>query len=127
MTDKFEMSMMGELELFLGFEVKQLSRRTFINQEKYTQDIIKRFKYDGLKGAKTPMPLKCQLHLDPNGKEVDQREYRSMIGSLLYLCASRPDIILSGGHVCKISIRTKGETNSGCQKNLSIFGSYPKL
>src|SRR3954464_798579 len=97
MTDKFEMSMMGELEFFLGFEVRQLSRGTFINQAKYTQDMLKRFKYDGLKGAKTPMPLKCQLDLDPNGKEVDQREYRSMIGSLLYLCASRPDIMLSVG------------------------------
>src|SRR3954469_2972863 len=59
--------------------------------------MLKRFKYDGLKGAKTPMPLKCQLDLDPNGKEVDQREYRSMIGSLLYLCASRLDIMLSVG------------------------------
>src|SRR4051812_14538603 len=97
MTDKFEMSMMGELEFFLGFEVKQLSRGTFINQTKYTQDMLKRFKYDGLKGAKTPMTLKCQLDLDLNGKEVDQREYRSMIGSLLYLCASRPDIMLSVG------------------------------
>src|ERR1043165_6041581 len=53
-TDKFEMSMMGELEFFLGFEVKQLSRVTFINQAKYTQDMLKRFKYDDLKGAKTP-------------------------------------------------------------------------
>jgi len=97
MTDKFEMSMMGEMEFFLGFEVKQLSRGTFINQEKYTQDMLKRFKYDDLKGAKTPMPLKCNLDLDPNGKEVDQREYHSMIGSLLYLCASRPDIMLSVG------------------------------
>src|SRR4051812_31657826 len=57
MTNKFEMSMMGELEFFLGFEVKQFSRGTFINQAKYTQDMLKRFKYDGLKGAKTPMLL----------------------------------------------------------------------
>ena len=97
MTDKFEMSMMGELEYFLGFEVKQLSRGTFINQAKYTQNMLKRFKLDEVNGAKNPMPLKCQLDLDPNGKEVDQREYRSMIGSLLYLCASRTDIILSVG------------------------------
>jgi len=59
--------------------------------------MLKRFKLDGLKGAKTPMPTKCSLDLDPNGKEVDQTLYRSMIGSLLYLCASRPDIMLSVG------------------------------
>ena len=77
--------------------MKQLPRGTFINQAKYTQDMLKRFKLDEVKGAKTPMPVKCQLDLDSNGKEVDQREYRSMMGSLLYLCASRPDIMLSVG------------------------------
>jgi hypothetical protein len=53
----------------------------------------------GVNGAKTPMPTKDNLDLDPNGKEVDQKLYRSMIGFLLYLCASRPDIMLSVG-VC---------------------------
>jgi hypothetical protein len=52
-----------------------------------------------LKRAATPMPTKCHLEIDPNGKDVDQKVYRSMIGSLLYLCASRPDIMLSVG-VC---------------------------
>jgi hypothetical protein len=90
--------MMGELKLFLGFEVKQLKGGTFINQAKYTQDMLKKFKMDsGLKGAKTPMPTKVTLDLDPNGKEVDQELYCSMIGSLLYLCASRPDVMLSVG------------------------------
>ena len=97
MTKEFEMSMIGELKFFLGFEVKQRSEGTFINQAKYTQDILKRFKLDDLKPAKanTPMPLKCQLDSDPNGKAMDQKVYRSMIGSLLYLCASSPDIMLS--------------------------------
>jgi hypothetical protein len=73
MTDKFQMSMMGELKFFLGFEVRQLRGCTFINQAKYTQDMLKRFKMDsGVKGAKTPMPTKVTLELDPNGKEVDQ-------------------------------------------------------
>jgi hypothetical protein len=98
MIDKFEMSMMGELKFFLGFEVKQLKGGTFINQAKYTQDMLKKFKMDiGVKGAKTPMPTKVTLDLDPNGKEVDQKLYCSMIGSLLYLCESRPDIMLSVG------------------------------
>src|SRR3954467_2500931 len=57
--------------------------------------MLKKFKFDQVKGAKTPMPTKVNLDLDPNGKDVDQKLYRSMIGSLLYLCASRPDIMLS--------------------------------
>jgi hypothetical protein len=97
MTKEFEMSMMGELKYFLGFEIKQLQGGTFINQAKYTQDMLKRFELDQVKGAKTPMPTTSQLDLDPNGKAVDQKVYRSMIGSLLYLCASRPDIMLSVG------------------------------
>ncbi|KAK1650001.1 hypothetical protein QYE76_067806 [Lolium multiflorum] len=90
MTDRFEMSMMGEMKFFLGFEIKQLREGTFINQAKYLQDMLKRFKMTELKGVATPMVTKCHLALDPNGKEVDQKVYRSMIGSLLYLCASRP-------------------------------------
>jgi hypothetical protein len=97
MTDEFEISMMGELKFFLGFEVKQYREGTFINQAKYTQYMLKKFVLDKVKGAKTPMPTKFYLDLDPNGKEVDQKVYRSMIGSLLYLCASRPDIMLSVG------------------------------
>ncbi|KAK1696173.1 hypothetical protein QYE76_012870 [Lolium multiflorum] len=93
MTDRFEMSMMGEMKFFLGFEIKQLREGTFINQAKYLQDMLKRFKMTELKGVATPMVTKCHLALDPNGKEVDQKVYRSMIGSLLYLCASRPDIV----------------------------------
>ena len=62
---------------------------------KPNQDMLKRFKLSDAKPASTPMPVKCQLDIDPNGKEVDQKVYHSMIGSLLYLCASRPDIILS--------------------------------
>ena len=52
-----------------------------------------------LNGAPTPMATKCHLDLDPNGKDVDQKVYRSMIGSLIYLCASRLDIVLAVG-VC---------------------------
>ena len=82
---------------FLGFEVKQRRDGTFINQAKYTQHMLKRFKLSDVKPASTPMPVKFQLDIDPNDKAVDQKVYRSMIGSLLYLCASRPDIMLSMG------------------------------
>src|SRR3954462_4755547 len=99
MTDRFEMSMMGEMRFFLGFEIKQLIGGTFINQAKYTQDMLKRFNMRDAKGKATPMGVKTHLKLNPDGKDVDQKLYRSMIGSLLYLCASRPDIVLSVG-VC---------------------------
>ncbi|KAK1698754.1 hypothetical protein QYE76_015451 [Lolium multiflorum] len=73
MTDRFEMSMMGEMKFFLGFEIKQTSEGTFINQAKYLQDMLKRFKMTEMKGVATPMATKSHLALDPNGKEVDQK------------------------------------------------------
>ncbi|KAK1647072.1 hypothetical protein QYE76_064877 [Lolium multiflorum] len=80
MTDRFEMSMMGEMKFFLGFEIKQLREGTFINQAKYLQDMLKRFKMTEMKGVATPMVTKCHLALDPNGKEVDQKylEYKEL-------------------------------------------------
>jgi hypothetical protein len=95
MTQKFEMSMMGELNYFLGFQVKQLKDDTFISQTKYTQDLLKRIGMKDAKPAKTPMGTDGHVDLNKGGKSVDQKAYRSMIGSLLYLCASRPDIMLS--------------------------------
>jgi hypothetical protein len=95
MIQKFEMSMMGELKYFLGFQVKQLQDGTFISQTKYIQDILNRFGMKDAKPIKTPMGTNGHLDLNTGGKSVDQKVYRSMIGSLLYLCASRPDIMLS--------------------------------
>jgi hypothetical protein len=95
MTDKFEMSMMGELKFFLGFQIKQFEDGMFISQTKYTHDLLKKFGMDKAKSIKTPMGTNGHLDLDMDGKSVDQKVYRSMIGSLLYLCASRPDIMLS--------------------------------
>ena len=107
MTSKFKMSSMGELKFFLGFNIKQRREGTFINQAKYTQDMLKRFKLSDVKPTSTPMPTKCQLDIDPNGKAVDQKVYRSMIGSLLYLCASRPDIMLSVGICARFQAASK--------------------
>jgi hypothetical protein len=86
--------MMGELKYFLGFQVKQLQEGTFICQTKYIQDILTKFGMKDAKPTKTPMETNGHLDLDTGGKSVDQKVYRSMIGSLLYLCASRPDIML---------------------------------
>jgi hypothetical protein len=95
MIQKFEMSMMGELKYFLGFQIKQLQEGPFISQTKYIQDILKKFGMKNGKPIKTPMGTNVHLDLDTRGKSVDQKVYWSMIGSLLYLCASRPNIMLS--------------------------------
>jgi hypothetical protein len=95
MTKRFEMSMMGELKFFLGFQIEQLKDDTFISQTKYTNDMLKKFDMNNTKPIKTPMPSNRHLDLNEEGKSIDQKVYRSMIGSLLYLCASRPDIMLS--------------------------------
>jgi hypothetical protein len=87
--------MMGELKYFLGFQVNQLQEGTFISQTKYIQDILTKFGMKDAKPIKTPMGTNGHLDLDTGGKSVDQKVYRSMIGSLLYLCASRPVIMLS--------------------------------
>ena len=87
--------MMRELKFFLGFQIKQLKEGTFICQIKYIKDMLKKFDMENAKPIKTPMPTNGRLDLNEDSKGVDQKVYRSMIGSLLYLCASRPDIMLS--------------------------------
>ena len=95
MSKEFEMSMIRELTFFLGFQNKQMREGIFISQEKYTKDLLKRFNMDECKPIKTPMPSNGHLDLDEGGKSVDQTLYHKMIGSLLYLTASRPDIMFS--------------------------------
>jgi hypothetical protein len=84
MIQKFEMSMMGKLKYFLGFQVKQLQEGTFISQTKYIQDILTKFGMKDAKPIKTPMGTNGHLDLNTGGKSIDQKVYRSMIGSLLY-------------------------------------------
>ncbi|KAG2380574.1 Retrovirus-related Pol polyprotein from transposon RE1 Retro element 1 [Vigna angularis] len=95
MQGEFEMSMMGELTFFLGLQIKQMKEGTFISQTKYCREILKKFEMDKAKEASTPMGTSCYLDKDESGKEVNQTKYRCMIGSLLYLTASRPDIMQS--------------------------------
>jgi hypothetical protein len=95
MIQKFEMYMMGELNYFLGFQIKQLQEGTFICQTKYIQYILKKFAMKNAKPINTPMGTNGHLDLDTGGKSIDQKVYWLMIGSLLYLCASRTDIMLS--------------------------------
>ncbi|KAH9648503.1 hypothetical protein KPL70_025607 [Citrus sinensis] len=95
MSQEFEMSMMGELKYFLGLQIKQNKEGIFINQAKYVKDLLKRFGYDNGMAKSTPMSTTIKLDKDEKGKEVDIKTYRGMIGSLLYLTASRPDIMFS--------------------------------
>jgi hypothetical protein len=78
MMQKFEMSMMGELNYFLVFQLKQLKEGTFISQTKYTQDLLKRFGMKDAKTAKTPMGMEGHLDLKKGGKSIDQKAYWSM-------------------------------------------------
>jgi hypothetical protein len=86
------MSMMEELTFFLGIQVKQTKEGTFVHQDKYTKDLIKKFAMADAKPVSTPMSTMTSLDLDEDGEAVDQRKYRSMIGSLLYLTAIQSDI-----------------------------------
>jgi hypothetical protein len=95
MMDGFEMSMLWVLTFFLGFQIKQAKEGTFISQMNYTCDILKKFGMDKAKPIKTHMGINGHLDLDLGGTSVDQKVYRSIIGSLLYLCASMLDIMLS--------------------------------
>jgi hypothetical protein len=92
MKNEFQMSMMRELTFFLGIQVNQTKEDIFIHQAKCTKDLIKKFNMAELKPVSTLMSTTTALDLDENGETIDQREYRSMIGSLLYLTATRPDI-----------------------------------
>lgn len=100
MQKEFEMSMVGELIYFLGFGIKQMKDGIFISQSKYTKVIVKKFGLDKKASVKRgPTPTHIKLTKDSNGTNFDESLYRSMIGSLLYLTASRPNIAYDVG-VC---------------------------
>jgi hypothetical protein len=95
MVKKFEMSMIGELSFFLGLQIKQMKEGTFVSQTKYIKDMLKKFGMEDIKGITTPMNTSGNLDSDKNGNMADQKLYRSMIDSLLYVMASRPNVMVS--------------------------------
>nr|GEY61115.1 hypothetical protein [Tanacetum cinerariifolium] len=95
MKDKFQMSSIGELTLFLGLQVKQKKDGTFISQDKYVAEILRKFGLTDGKSASTPIDTEKPLIKDPDGEDVDVYTYRLMIGSLMYLTSSRPDIMFA--------------------------------
>jgi len=95
MQEEFEMSMMGELKFFLGIQVNQCKDGVYVHQTKYTNELLKKFKLEDCKVMNIPMHPTCTLSKEDTGTKVDQKLYRGMIGSLLYLTASRPYILFS--------------------------------
>ena len=95
MKKRFEMSSLGEMTTFLGLQVKQSSIGILLHQRKYVDDMLEKFGVTDATAANTPMAEKVLLSDDPEGEPVDQTYYRSMIGSLMYLTASRPDILFA--------------------------------
>ncbi|GJZ69286.1 retrovirus-related pol polyprotein from transposon TNT 1-94 [Tanacetum coccineum] len=95
MHDEFEMSMMDELNFFLGLQIKQMEDGIFFNQYKYIKEMLKKFGLKKSKPMKTPMSSNTKLTKDEECESVDSNKYQGMIGSLLYLTASRPDIMFS--------------------------------
>nr|GEW84455.1 hypothetical protein [Tanacetum cinerariifolium] len=101
MHEKFQMSAMGELNFFLGLQVLQKKDGIFLSQDKYVGDILKKFGYSDVRSVNTPMDKENPWGRDGTGKDVDLHHYRSMIGSLMYLTTSRPNIMFA---VCAYTI-----------------------
>ncbi|GJX22709.1 retrovirus-related pol polyprotein from transposon TNT 1-94 [Tanacetum coccineum] len=101
MHSRFEMSLMGEMKFFLGLQIHQSPRGIFINQAKYTLEILKKHGMEKGQSIGTPMATKPKLDADLSGEPVDQTDYRSKIGSLMYLTSSRPDIVQASAWMSK--------------------------
>ena len=95
MQSEFEMSLMGELTYFLGLHIKQCTEGIYLSQGKYICELLNKYNLKDSRSVSTPMATGVQICKDENGKSVDSTKYRGMIGSLLYLTASRPDIMFA--------------------------------
>jgi hypothetical protein len=107
MQNEFEMSLLGELSFFLGLQICQRNQGIFISQTKYIREMLKRFGMEDCKLVTTPMQTSCKLRKDDDSKSTDQRQYRSMIGSLLYVTTSRPDVMQAVGQVARFQAAPK--------------------
>jgi hypothetical protein len=116
--------MMGELTFFLGIQVKQTKQGTFVHQAKYTKDLMKKFNMAELKLVSTPMSSAASLGPDEDGKAMDQREYMSMIGSLLYLTVTRPDIQFVVWLCARFQASPTFFTSNGSSANLQISQTH---
>ncbi|GJX12477.1 retrovirus-related pol polyprotein from transposon TNT 1-94 [Tanacetum coccineum] len=94
-SSKFQMSMKGQMSFFLGLQVSQSPEGIFINQSKYALEILIKYGMNTSDPIDTPMVDRLKLDEDPLGIPVDQNRYRGMVGSLMYLTASRPDLVFT--------------------------------
>ena len=99
MQSEFEMSMIGELPFFLGLQITHRFEGIFLSQEKYLREMLKRFQMEDSTPMSTPMVTRCKLSKDDDSPDVDHISYRSMIGSLLYITTSHPNIMHVAGMV----------------------------
>ncbi|GJU26980.1 retrovirus-related pol polyprotein from transposon TNT 1-94 [Tanacetum coccineum] len=125
MHNKFEMSMMWELKFFLGIQIHQSPRGIFINQAKYAQEILKKHGMASCDSIGTPMATK-PLEADLSGTLVDQTKYRIMVGALMYLTTSRPDIIHATYSDHAGCLDTRKSTSGGIQF-LGVESEYVSL
>ena len=93
MQNEFEMSLLGELSFFLGLQIHQRNQGIFISQTKYIREMLKRFRMEDIKSVTTPMKTSCRFTKYDDSMSTDQRKYKSIIGSLLYVTTSRPDVM----------------------------------
>ncbi|GJS75090.1 uncharacterized mitochondrial protein-like protein [Tanacetum coccineum] len=122
-----KMSSMGELTFFLGLQVKQKNDGIFISQDKYVGEILKKFGFTDVKTASTPMETQKPLLKDEDGEEVDVHLYRSMIGSLMYLTSSRPDIMFAVCACARYQVNQKVSHLHAGKRIFRYLKGQPKL
>ncbi|GJT82431.1 putative ribonuclease H-like domain-containing protein [Tanacetum coccineum] len=127
MHEKFQMSSMGELTFFLGLQVQQKKDGIFISQDKYVVEILKKFGFIEVKTASTPMETQKPLLKDEDGEEVDVHMYRSMIGSLMYLTSSRPDIMFAVCACARYQVNPKVSHLHAVKRIFRYLKGQPKL
>ncbi|GJZ47120.1 putative ribonuclease H-like domain-containing protein [Tanacetum coccineum] len=121
MHDKFQMSSIGELKFFLGLQVQQKKDGIFVSQDKYVLEILMKFGFTEVKTASTPMETQNPLLKDEDGEEVDVHMYRSMIGSLMHLTSSRPDIMFAVCAYARYQVNPKFTSSMSVKR---IFSDY---
>ncbi|GJY62177.1 putative ribonuclease H-like domain-containing protein [Tanacetum coccineum] len=127
MHEKFQMSSMGELTFFLGLQVQQKKDGIFISQDKYVGEILKKFGFTEVKTASTPIETQKPLLKDEDGEEVDVHMYRSMIGSLMYLTSSRPDIMFAVCACARYQVNPKVSHLHAVKRIFRYLKGQPKL